>query len=154
MTLEVADRVHETTTTEGIGTISLGGAVAGAQSFVTGIGNGNATYYVIADDVDWEVGVGTVTSGSPDTLTRTTVLGSSNGGAKVVWVAGTRNVFCSLPAAGPIRQPSYTVSQLGTLGAANYAGCTVYVTNESGGATIAYSNGTNWLRVYDNATIS
>jgi len=98
MTFKIADRIHETTTTTGTGTINLGGAVAGAQTFLAGIGTGNTTFYVIADDDDWEVGVGTVTSGTPNTLSRTTVLSSSNGGALVNWVTGTRNVFCGLPA--------------------------------------------------------
>jgi len=154
MTLAIADRVQETSTTEGTGTLNLGGAVAGAQSFVDGVGSGNTTYYLISDDTDWEIGRGTVTAGTPDTLTRTSVLASSNAGSAVNWIGGTRNVSVVLPASAPLIVPSYTVAELATLGASNYAGCSVYVSNESGGATMAYSNGTNWKRVYDNATVS
>lgn len=132
MTFVLADRVHETTTTEGAGTVDLGGPVTGAQSFVSGIGTTNTTYYVITDDNDWEVGLGTVTSGSPDTLSRDTILASSNGDAAVAWIAGTRNVFCGFPADKPVVKDengnvgigvtpeawdsNYTVLQLGGLG--------------------------------------
>lgn len=84
MALVLADRVKETASTTGTGTWSLAGAVADFQSFVTGIGTGNITYYSAADGTSgWEVGIGTVTSGSPNTLSRTTVLASSAAGAKV-----------------------------------------------------------------------
>jgi hypothetical protein len=99
MAFQVADRVKETTTTTGTGTIDLGGAVAGFQTFVAGIGNGNETYYVITDSNtgDFEVGVGTVTDAATDTLSRDTVISSSNAGALVNFGAGTKDVFCSLP---------------------------------------------------------
>lgn len=92
------DRVQETTSTTGTGTVSLAGAVAGFQTFVAGIGSGNTTYYAITDGTDWETGLGTVTSGSPDTLSRTTVLQSSNSDSLVSFAAGAKNVFCVLPA--------------------------------------------------------
>ncbi len=38
--------------------------------------------------------------------------------------------------------------------ATEWEGATIYVTDETGGATLAYSNGTDWLRVYDNAVVS
>ena len=101
MAFKVADRVLETTTTSGTGTLSLAGAVAGYQSFVSGIGTGNTTYYTIYDAVAqvWEVGVGTVTSGSPNTLSRTTVLSNSSGTTVPLTLAGnTSNVFCAYPA--------------------------------------------------------
>ena len=80
MALVVKDRVKETTTTTGTGTINLAGAASGFQSFVSGVGDGNTTYYAITDaNGAWEVGLGTVTDGSPDTLARTTVLATSNG---------------------------------------------------------------------------
>ena len=97
MALIVKDRVQEISTTTGTGTLTLGGAVLGYQSFAA-IGNGNTTYYAIFDPVayDWEVGIGTYTS-SGTTLSRTTVLSSSNGGSLVDFAAGTRNVFCTYP---------------------------------------------------------
>ena len=95
MALVVKDRVQETTTTIGTGTVTLGGAVLGFQTFAI-IGNGNTTYYAIADPVtgEWEVGLGTYTA-SGTTLSRTTVFESSNSGSLVNFAAGTKNVFCT-----------------------------------------------------------
>lgn len=96
MSLVLADRVQETTTTTGTGTVTLAGAVAGYQSFAV-IGNGNQTRYVITDGTDWEVGIGTYTL-SGTTLSRS-VLKSSNSNALVSFAAGTKTVFCDIPAA-------------------------------------------------------
>lgn len=98
MALVHADRVKETSTTTGTGTLSLAGAETGFRTFVAGIGNGNSCWYVIEDGADWEVGIGTVTDATPDTLSRTTILASSNGGAAVNWSAGTKYVYCAHPA--------------------------------------------------------
>ena len=95
MALVVADRVQETTTTTGTGTITLAGAVSGFQTFAT-IGNGNTTYYCVTSGTAWEVGIGTYTS-SGTTLARTTILASSAAGAAIT-LAGTSNVFCVYPA--------------------------------------------------------
>ena len=99
MALVLADRVLETTTTAGSGTITLAGAKPGYQSFGTAIGNGNTTYYTIAlqSGTEWEVGLGTYTA-SGTTLSRDTVLASSAGGAKVTFSAGTKDVFVDYPA--------------------------------------------------------
>jgi hypothetical protein len=101
MSFVVADRVKETTTTTGTGTLSLLGASSGYRNFVTGIGNGNSTFYTIINQGanEWEVGIGTVTDLATDTLSRTTVLASSNTGSLVSFSAGTKDVFCSGPAA-------------------------------------------------------
>lgn len=92
-----ADRVKETTQTTGPGTLALAGAADGFTSFVIGIGTAKPCYYLIADDptstTDWEVGVGTVTSGTPNTLSRDRVIASSNSGSKVSWNAGTKTVI-------------------------------------------------------------
>jgi hypothetical protein len=100
MALIVNDRVKETSTTTGTGTISLAGAETGYESFVSGIGTTNTTYYAIELNSanEFEVGIGTVTDASPDTLSRDTVISSSNGDALVNFSAGTKNVFCTLPA--------------------------------------------------------
>ena len=50
MAFAIADRVQETTTTTGTGTVVLAGAVTGYQSFAV-IGNNNTTYYTIADQL-------------------------------------------------------------------------------------------------------
>lgn len=98
MALVIKDRVKETTTSTGTGTITLAGAVLGYQSFAA-IGNGNVTYYAIVDTTngDWEVGYGTYTS-SGTTLSRTAVLASSTGTAKIDFAAGEKEVICTYPA--------------------------------------------------------
>lgn len=99
MPLVIADRVLETTTTTGTGTITLAGAEIGYQSFSV-VGNGNTTYYTIAvtGGTDWEVGIGTYTA-SGTTLSRDTVLASSNSGSLVSFGSGTKNVFVTYPGA-------------------------------------------------------
>jgi hypothetical protein len=96
MALVVKDRVQETSTTTGTGTFTLAGAVSGFQSF-SAIGNANTTYYAIVNGTEWEVGLGTYTA-SGTTLSRDTILESSNGGTAVNFSAGTKNVFVTYPA--------------------------------------------------------
>ena len=100
MALKLNDRVKETSTTTGTGTLDLSGAVTAFETFVAGIGDGNTTYYAIVnrDEDEWEVGLGTVTDASTDTLARTTVISSSNSDSAVDFSAGTKDVFCTLPA--------------------------------------------------------
>lgn len=98
MALVLADRVQETTTTAGTGTVTLAGAVQGYQSFAA-VGDGSTTYYTIAGQgtSEWEVGYGTYTA-SGTTLSRTTVLSSSNSGSLVNFSGGAKNVFVTYPA--------------------------------------------------------
>jgi cytoskeletal protein CcmA (bactofilin family) len=98
MALVISDRVKETTTTTGTGTLTLGGAVTGFETFTANLSDGDTTYYACTDNTDFEVGLGTFTA-SGTTLARTTILASSNSGSAVNWAAGTRTVFCTLPAA-------------------------------------------------------
>ena len=101
MALVVKDRVKETTTSTGTGTINLAGAVDGFQTFVAGVGSTNTTYYAIEDanGTAWEVGLGTVTDASPDTLARTTILANSNGDTSAITLSsGTHTVFATYPA--------------------------------------------------------
>jgi hypothetical protein len=100
MALVLADRVKETTTTAGTGTVTLLGASTGFQSFAV-IGNANTTFYCIASQTgnEWEVGVGTyATSGT--TLARTTVLSNSSATqpSALNFSAGTKDVFVTYPA--------------------------------------------------------
>jgi hypothetical protein len=106
MALVLKDRVKETTYTQGTGAISLLGAVQGYQGF-SSIGVGNTTYYCIQDTADWEVGIGTVGSGS---LTRDTVLASSNNGSLVGFGSGTKDVFCTYPAGKSVSTDSLPVT--------------------------------------------
>jgi hypothetical protein len=96
MALVLADRVQETTTTTGTGTVTLAGAVSGYQSFAA-VGDGNTTYYTITSGTAWEVGIGTYTAAGT-LLARTTILSSSAGGAAIT-LAGTSNVFVTYPSA-------------------------------------------------------
>jgi len=120
MAFVVKDRVQETTTTTGTGTLTLDGAVLGFQTFAI-IGNGNTTYYAIADPAtgDWEVGLGTYTA-SGTTLSRTTVFESSNSGSLVNFAAGSKNVFCTYPAERAVyldaAGSAVTLLDIGTLG--------------------------------------
>ena len=100
MAFVVNDRVKETTTSTGTGTINLAGAATGFETFVSGIGNSNTTYYCIQEQggTHFEVGIGTVTDATPDTLSRTTIISSSNSDSAVDFGAGTKDVFCTLPA--------------------------------------------------------
>jgi hypothetical protein len=95
MQLTFADNVKETTTTVGTGTYSVGGAVTGFQTFVAGIASGNYCPYAVKDAANWEEGIGLVTAGTPDTVSRFYISGSSNGGAAVNWGAGTKTIQCS-----------------------------------------------------------
>jgi hypothetical protein len=93
MALVLSNRVQETSTTTGTGTLTLAGAVLGYQTFAAGIGSGNTCYYAITSSTGaWEVGVGTVGTG---TLARTTLLSSSTG--SLVSFTGTLNVYVTYP---------------------------------------------------------
>ena len=113
MALVIADRVRETTTSTGTTAITLAGAATGCQTFSSAIGNSNTTFYTIADQggPNWEVGIGTYTT-SGNTLSRDTVLASSNSGSLVTFTAGTKDVFVTYPAertvysSGPLGTPS------------------------------------------------
>mgnify|MGYP001429081360 FL=1 len=100
MALVINDRVKETSTTTGTGTLNLAGAVTGFVTFVSGIGNSNTTYYAIFEQGtnNFEIGIGTVTDATPDTLARTTVINNSAGNTSKINFSGTLDVFCTLPA--------------------------------------------------------
>ena len=120
MALALKDRVKETTTTTGTGTVTLAGAAAGFQSFAA-VGDGNQTFYAIADATsgDWEVGIGTYTS-SGTTLSRTTVVSSSNAGSLVNFGAGSKDVFVTYPSSRAVyldaAGSAVTTLDIGTLG--------------------------------------
>lgn len=144
MALVLADRVQETSTSVGTGTFTLAGAVNGFQSFAV-IGNANTTYYVIAGGNEWEVGIGTYTS-SGTTLSRDTVLSSSNSNAKVDFSAGVKYVFVSYPEerAVYVNGTSVVIPNSATVpiasggtGATTLAGANIPVTNASNTFTSA-----------------
>ena len=98
MALVLNDRVKETSTTTGTGDFTLAGAVTDFESFNSGVGTGNTTYYAIVNpgQNEWEVGLGTLSAST--TLQRTTIISSSNSDAAVTFTSGSKDVFCTLPA--------------------------------------------------------
>ena len=100
MALVVKDRVKETSTTSGTGTLTLAGAASGFQAF-SAIGDGNTTYYAVIDGTNWEVGLGTYTL-SGTTLARTTVLASTNSNNAVNFSSDSKDVFVVYPASKSI----------------------------------------------------
>ena len=128
MALVLYDRVRETTAVLGTNDAILLGAVTGYQSFAV-VGNTNTCYYTIADaNGNWEVGLGTYSSVGP-TLARTTVYASSNGGSKVSFPAGTKDVFLTYPAEKAVQlDANGNVSPLGTIASGVWQGTAVTTT--------------------------
>jgi hypothetical protein len=122
MALVVKDRVQETSTTTGTGSLTLLGAVTGFQTFSSAIGNTNTTYYTIQNGSEWEVGIGTVSAGA---LSRDTVLESSNAGSLVNFSAGTKFVFCTYPAEKAVYKDENNVLSGVTIAAGDNAGFTL-----------------------------
>ena len=141
MALVLADRVQETTTTTGTGSVTLLGAVTGYQSFAV-VGNTNTTFYCIADQggANWEVGIGTYSTTGP-TLARTTVLASSNSGSLVNFTAGIKTVFVTYPSEKSVNlDSSGNVSALGTVASGTWNG-TAIVTTYGGTGLTSYTAG-------------
>ena len=155
MALVLKDRVQETTTTTGTSDFTLGGAVLSYQSF-SAIGNGNVTYYTAFDpnQGDWEVGIGTYTSAGT-TLSRDTVLSSSNSGSKVSFGSESKDVFVSQPAevtattvgggnyTGPIHLNGTTAYQSGTINSGSN-GLSLGPITISAAVSITVSSGSIW----------
>lgn len=158
MALVLKDRVKETTTTTGTGTLTLGGAVTGFQSFSV-IGDGNTTYYTISSaSSEWEVGVGTYTA-SGTTLSRDVILASSNSGSAVNFSAGEKEVYVVYPAgrvmsggggvtngASALVVNATTVSEDYTIEIGTNAQSVGPITVNSG-VSITVSSGQRWLVV-------
>ncbi len=150
MAFVLKDRVKETTTTTGTGTVTLAGAVSGYQSF-SAIGNTNSTYYTIAGQgtSEWEVGIGTYTS-SGTTLSRDTVLASSNSGSLVNFSAGTKDVFCDYPAGRAVIggegyvENSYTINTSSSITTGSNA-ISVGPLTIASGASVTVPSGSRWL---------
>jgi len=163
MALVVKDRVNETSTTTGTGTFTLAGAVTGFQSFAA-IGDGNTTYYaiVLQGGSEFEVGLGTYTS-SGTTLSRDTILSSSNSNNAVNFSAGTKNVFCDYPAPKAVYGDATNTAYAAQIAASNgllmnnmtvgttftiptgYSASSVGPVTISGGVTITVPSGSRWV---------
>jgi hypothetical protein len=164
MALVVKDRVKETSSTGGTGTLTLAGASAGFQSFSV-IGDGNTTYYTIVDSTNntWEVGIGTYTA-SGTTLSRDTVLDNSSGTTtQINFAAVSKDVFVTYPASksmyedeaqavyagggtGAIYLASNTIT-VNTTVPANYNGITPGTITVANGVTVTVANGSRWVVV-------
>jgi hypothetical protein len=143
MALVVKDRVQVTSTTTGTGTFTLGSAVAGFQDF-SAIGDGNTTYYAIVLGSEWEVGLGTYTS-SGTTLSRDTILESSNSGTAVNFSAGTKNVFVTYPAEEAVYQDASGDAYAPQFAASNG----LNVNNATIGTTYTFPTGYNSVEAGD-----
>ena len=156
MALVIKDRVKETSTTTGTGTFTLAGAATGFQSFAA-IGDGNTTFYtiVLVGGSQWEVGIGTYTS-SGTTLSRGTILSSSNSGNAVNFSAGTKDVFVTYPSEraitgggggiGALVVNATTVTDSYTVATGTNAQSVGPITIDSG-KTVTVSSGQRWLVV-------
>lgn len=152
MAFVLADRVKETTTSTGTTAVTLLGAATGYQSF-SAIGNANVTYYTIAGQTgsEWEVGIGTYTSAGTS-LSRDTVLASSNSGSLVSFSAGTKDVWCDYPAKRAVIggegyiENAATVSTSSTVNTGNNAISGGPVTISSG-AVVTVPSGSVWTVV-------
>jgi hypothetical protein len=156
MALVIKDRVKETSTTTGTGTFTLAGAATGFQSFAA-IGDGNTTFYtiVLVGGSQWEVGIGTYTS-SGTTLSRGTILSSSNSGNAVDFSAGTKDVFVTYPSEraitgggggiGALVVNATTVTDNYTVASGTNAQSVGPITIDSG-KTVTVSSGQRWLVV-------
>jgi hypothetical protein len=141
MALQLRDRVLETASAPGTGTVTLLGASLGYQSFNTALTSGSTTYYTIADlgGANWEVGLGTFTS--PNQLVRNTVLSSSNSGSTVNFSTGTQNVFITYPSSQSVYEDaSGNVSPLGTI-ASGVWNATAITTAYGGTGLTSYTAG-------------
>jgi hypothetical protein len=118
MALTINDRVKETSSTTGTGALTFSGAVSGFETFSAGIGNSNTTYYAVVNTdtpTEWEVGLGTL-AGDSSTITRTTVISSSNSDSAVDFGSGTKEIFCTLPASkAVIKDASGNVTPSGVI---------------------------------------
>ena len=164
MALVVKDRVKETSSTGGTGTLTLAGAAAGFQSFSV-IGNGNTTYYTIVDSTNntWEVGIGTYTA-SGTTLSRDTVLDNSSGTTtQINFAAVSKDVFVTYPASKSVYEDEaqavyagggtaaiYLTSNnitVNTTVPANYNGMTAATVTVANGITVTVATGSRWVVV-------
>jgi hypothetical protein len=156
MAFVVADRVQETATANTTVSFTLNGAVTGFRTFSAGVGGNNTTYYSATDSSgNWEVGIGTLNVGGT-TLTRTTILSSSNSGSAVTF-SGTVNVFDTYPAARSLEMQVWDVvdnntqtnvnlslQRLGTTGNWNYYGW-----RASGAYGAPFNSATTSVTAYD-----
>lgn len=145
MALVVKDRIKETTATTGTGTLTLGGAVTGFQTFSAVLSNADTTYYAIFESSTgaFEVGLGTFTL-SGTTLSRDTILESSNAGSAINLTAGAADVFITYPAEKSVYLDASgdVTSAAGQIDISNFNNDSGYTTNTGTVTSVAASAGT------------
>ena len=150
MALIQADRVKETTTTTGTGNVTLAGAKTGFRTFSSGVGASNTCYYVITDNTDYEIGLGTLNDST--TLARTTVITSSNSNNAVNWGAGTKDVFTTYPGSKAVILDSS--NNLNVTGNASVGGTFQVASNASVGGTFQITGNTTASNVSADGTLN
>jgi len=148
MALVLKDRVLETASSPGTGTVVLLGATTGYQTFANGVGNANTTFYTIADigGANWEVGLGTYYSAN-NSVVRNTVISSSNGGNLANFSSGTQSVFVTYPAEQAVYLSNGNVSALGNITLGTWNANTIGVAY--GGTGVTASSGANSVVLRD-----
>ena len=149
MALVLKDRVLETASSPGTGTVTLLGATTGYQTFANGVGNSNTTYYTIATvgGAEWEVGIGTYYSAN-NSVVRNTVISSSNGGSLANFNSGSQSVFVTYPAEQSVYlDASGNVSALGNIILGTWNANTIGVAY--GGTGVTASSGANSVVLRD-----
>lgn len=160
MALVLADRVQQTGTANTTVSFTLSGSVTGYQSFSV-IGNTNTTYYAATDaSGNWEAGIGTYATGG--TLTRTTILASSNSGSAVTF-SGAVSVFVTYPAEKSVNLDANNVANAPIFSATNglhvnnqtistsysipsgYAASSVGPITLASGAAVTVPSGSRWV---------
>ena len=158
MALVINDRVKETTSNTGTGTVYLAGDETGFETFDAGIGNSNTVYYCIAhqDQAEFEVGLGTLDGDSSD-LARTTVISSSNSDSAVNFSSGTKDVFCTIPASKLIFEDANNDVTIGrnltVTGDLTISGDDLTLTTNTSGAALI-SDGSNFNPVVISGDVS
>lgn len=143
MVLIIADRVRESNIITGTGNVTLGGSVAGFRTFASVMTNTQTTWYTLVDNVanTWEVGVGTWNTGN--TLSRTTVLASSNSGSLVSFAGNLCDCFVDLPAEAVSGTLAFPAIEIGALNATSIGATTPgtgVFTSQNGGPLAGFRN--------------
>ena len=137
MSLQLNDRVKETSTTTGTVPIVLSGASIGFQSISSTISTSNTFPYVIelTGGAQWEIGIGTYVSGN-NSIIRNQILGSSDSGTIVNFSSGSKNVFITVPAA----LTALTARGLSQFSATTSAELAAIISDETGSGKLVFSN--------------
>lgn len=133
MAFILEDRVRETSSSTGTGDLTLNGTLEGFRTFDSALNSTDTTWYCAVFGAEWEVGLGTFAA--PSTLTRTTILSSSNGGSAVNFSAGTKDVFITVP--GSAMEVLASLGALGTAASRNIGTGAGNVPELDGGGKLA-----------------